>query len=210
VAPDTLADLGPGHVAPVTVLERFSCAPGPAGWRYAASRHEPGGAARGRVDVTVDGRWRQARVEVRTDGWSLRGGVAGAEVLWVRAGLTGAAEPVEHAERALGFAGVSPGLLVATARTLALAPGGTVSVMLVSLSVPTLAARTVRQRWTLLDVAEYAAGEGSLPVERYQVADLDTGVVAEVHVAGDVVLDAPGVELRALEGPPNLAPVSPG
>jgi len=192
------------HTGGPVLVERFSCAPGPAGWRYAATVHEEaGGTARSKVDVTVDARWRQARVELRTGAWLLRGGVAGRELLWVRGGVDGTGA-TEYAEPAVAFTGTSPAFLVTTARMLGLAPGESASVALVAIAGDALAARTVRQRWTCVDVTEHDADLGSLRVERFDVADLDTGVVAEVHVAGDVVLAAPGVELRSLEGPPNV------
>jgi hypothetical protein len=80
---------------------------------------------------------------------------------------------------------------------------------LVAIEGDALAARTVRQRWSLLDVAEHTTEVRPLRVERFQVADLDTGVAGEVHLAGDVVLSAPGVELNALDGPPTLDPFGP-
>lgn len=40
-------------------------------------------------------------------------------------------------------------------------------------------------------------------VDEYQVSALDTGEVHTVHIAGDVVLSAPGIELEHLETPPS-------
>jgi hypothetical protein len=123
----------------------------------------------------------------------------------VRGGLDGTGA-TEYAEPAAAFTGSSPAFLVTAARMLALAPGESSSVTLVAIAGDALAARTVRQRWTCVDVAEHVADLGTLRVERFDVADLDTGAVAEIHVAGDVVVAAPGVELRSLDGPPNLPP----
>lgn len=190
-----LAD-GPARV------ERFSCAPGPVGWRYAATVEDDSGAVFGRVDVTVDARWRQARVELRSGPWMLRGGVAGRELLWVRSGSDGA-DAAEFAETAVAFTGTSPAFLVTTARMLA---GKSADLTCVAVAGDALATRIARQRWTAVDVTEHDTDLGPLRVERYQVADLDTGEVAEIHVAGDVVLAAPGVELRALEKPPHQTP----
>ncbi len=185
---------------PPATVERFSCAPGPAGWRYTASAHEPAtGAARGRVDVTVDARWRPVRVELRVGSWWLRGGHTGREVLWVRGGE----EAREYSAEALGFGGASPAFLISTGRALRLEVGASASVALVAVTGDALATRTVRQRWSLQEIAEHVTDLRPLRVERYEVADLDTGVVAEVHLAGDVVLSAPGVELLALDGPPT-------
>jgi hypothetical protein len=43
-----------------------------------------------------------------------------------------------------------------------------------------------------------------LPVARFQVADLGSGAVRDVHLAGDVVVSAAGLELVALHSPPTL------
>lgn len=184
------------------LVERFSCAPGPVGWRYV------GTASDGvRVDLTVDARWRQARLDLRTGSWSLRGGVAGRELLWVRGGIDGT-DAAEHSAPAPAFTGRSPVFLVTIARMLALKPGDSTTVALVEIAGDVLATRGVRQRWTLQDIAEHAADLGILRIERYEVADLDTGETGEVHLAGDVVVAAPGVELSALDGPPNQRPTS--
>ncbi len=199
--------LGDGHgEAGAGLLETFSCAPGPAGWRYVASlRDAASGIAGGRVDVTVDSRWRHGRVELRAGGWLLRGGVAGPNVLWVRSGVDGT-DAAEQTATAAGFWGVSPAFLVTTARMLALEPGQQTSVALIAVAGDALATRTVRHRWTLLDVTDHPTDLRPLRVERYEVADLDTGSVAEIHLAGDVVLSAPGVELLTLDGPPTVEP----
>jgi hypothetical protein len=182
------------------LVERFSCAPGPVGWRYVGT-----GSDGSRVDVAVDSRWRQARVEVRAASWSVRGGVAGRELLWVRAGLDGT-DAVEQAAPAAAFTGRSPVFLITIARMLALQPAGNTTVALVEVAGDALATRRVRQRWTLHDITAHAADLGVLRVEQYEVADLDTGETGEVQLAGDVVLAAPGVELTALDGPPNQSP----
>jgi hypothetical protein len=57
-----------------------------------------------------------------------------------------------------------------------------------------------------VDVEEHATDEGPLRVERYEVADLATAERRVVHLAGDVVLEAPGLELADLESPPNQQP----
>ncbi len=60
------------------------------------------------------------------------------------------------------------------------------------------------QRWTLTEIAWHDADEGRLPVERYEVTDLETGEISELHLAGDVVVAAPGIELTDLDDPPNF------
>lgn len=193
--------------------ERFSCAPGPLGWRYTASALPvPGSAGSGSartVDLTVDGRGRPVRVEVVAGGWRVRGGAAAVEgaagVLWVRkpADPYAAEEPVEGQAKAVAFTGRSPAFLVAAARLLDLTPGQSVRVRLVDLTEPVLAPLLCDQAWALTEIEEHPTPLGPLPVSRYEVADLATGVRGVVHLAGDVVLAAPGVELEELDSPPN-------
>src|SRR3954464_1428384 len=94
---------------------RFSGAPGPSGWRYVADVADPsGGSPLGRVDVTVDSRWRQLRGEGSSGGWLLRGGSAGREVPWLRQPFAGA-DPGELSERsavAAAFSGRSPAFVI--------------------------------------------------------------------------------------------------
>ncbi|HEY8479572.1 MAG TPA: hypothetical protein VIL71_07045 [Spirillospora sp.] len=176
--------------------ERFRCAPGPGGWRYASHRSD--GV---RVDMVTDARWRQLRLEIVTPAWWIRGGVTGPEVVWVRAaGETG----TEHGERAAGFLLDSPGSLVAVARLLALDDGARRDVRLVRVSGPSLATLTTTWRWHRTGTSVYETETRPLPVSEYEITDLSTGEVEAVHIAGDVVLAAPGVELTDLESPPNL------
>jgi hypothetical protein len=177
------------------VEERFSCAPDGGGWRYSGERSDGGS-----IELVADGRWRPARLQITVGDHWLKGGTAGAELLWVTAGQ-------EHSARATGFLGDSPGLLVAVARSLGLDKGQRADVRLLVLTPPALAVRTVPQRWALTEIAwhEAEAGGERLPVERYEVTDLETGEISEFHLAGDVVVAAPGIELTALEDPPNFA-----
>jgi hypothetical protein len=172
----------------------------------------------GRTDITVDGRWRQIRVQLTAAGWLVRGGAAGREVLWRRSAaeagsqagaqagsqMGSAASAEEHAAPAAGFLGDSPGFLVAVARSLRLDPGERADVALVRLHGPALAALTVRLRWRLTDITSHETELAPLPVERYEITDLATGEPSELHLAGDVVLAAAGIELAALESPPTL------
>ncbi|MQA84012.1 MAG: hypothetical protein GEV03_05100 [Streptosporangiales bacterium] len=191
------------------VREHFQCAPGPAGWRYVAELSvpdAPDGAAgtAGAIDLTVDSRWRQIRLVMRSGGWLARGGVAGHEVLWLRAREETGTETAEHAERAAGFVGRSPAFLVAVARMLELEPGTGSDVRLVRLAEPALAALTVRERWVLAETTVHQTDIEPLRVERYEVADLATGEGRTIHLAGDVVLAAPGIELDDLDNPPHF------
>ncbi|WP_035848632.1 hypothetical protein [Kitasatospora azatica] len=187
--------------------ERFSCAPGPAGWRYVSKTYAADGTVLSTLDLTLDSRSRPLRMELRSGGWQVRGGAVDG-VAWVRtdpADPTGAAAAEGH-DRAHGFAGDSPAFLIATARLLGLAAGASARVRLVSFSGAALAPRTFDQGWTLASVEQHATDTGPLQVERYQVADLETGEQREVHLAGDVLLAAPGIELEELESPPNTWP----
>jgi hypothetical protein len=188
----------------VVGYERFSCARGPVGWRYAAEVLAPDGrTAAGLVDITVDDGWRQIRVEVRGEAWVVRGGVVGAEAVWVRAGASGG-EAAESVAVAGGFTGRSPGFLVAVARMLRLALGATSRVRLVALTGPALVPQVVDTGWALTSVEEHTTDAGPLSVERYETADLAGGERAVVHLAGDVILAASGVELEELDSPPSL------
>jgi hypothetical protein len=221
------------HVDPVAgtpvAVEEFSCAAGPAGWRYVATVHGPDGRQTGGIDLTLDGGGRQVRLLVTAGGWELRGGVAGRETLWVRrpadsSGRSGggrgagdragdgrragadAAEPaaVERAEVAAGFAGRSPAFLVAAVRLLRLSAGARARLQLVEVTGPALGTRVVEQGWLLDAVTSYPTETGPLPLGRYRVADLSTGESRELHLAGDVVVAASGLELTALHSPPTL------
>ncbi|MBO0517803.1 hypothetical protein J0695_39580, partial [Streptomyces beijiangensis] len=79
----------------------------------------------------------------------------------------------------------------------------TARVRLVAFTDPVLAPRTVDQSWTLLKSEAHATDNGPLLVDEYQVNALDTGEQHTVHIAGDVVLSAPGIELEHLETPPS-------
>ncbi|MBA9007900.1 hypothetical protein [Thermomonospora cellulosilytica] len=188
-----LTDTGP-------VEERFQCAPGPGGWRYASTRSD--GA---RVDLTVDSVWRQIRIELATSAWLIRGGLAGHDLLWVRhPAPPGTTEPTEHRERAAGFLADSPAFRIAVARHLALSPAEDRRVRLVHVQGPSLSTLTVDQRWRLAEIDTYETETAPLPVERYEVTDLSTAETHAFHLAGDVVLEAPALELADLESPPNL------
>jgi hypothetical protein len=186
-------------------VEVFSCAPGPSGWRYVSQVYTPEHEPLGRVDVTVDDAWRQVRVQVTSGAWSLRGGVAGPDAVWVRGPADAApgGEGDEHTATAAGFTGRSPAFAVATARLLRLSLLDRRRVRLVGVTEPACVALPVDEGWALVDVTEHETETAPLRVERYEVADLATAERRVVHLAGDVVLEAPGLELADLESPPN-------
>ncbi|MEZ0070612.1 hypothetical protein ABIA32_006665 [Streptacidiphilus sp. MAP12-20] len=184
--------------------ERFSCAPGPSGWRYTSQTFAADGSTDGAVDLTLDSRFRPVRLELRRDGWQVRGGTL-AGLTWVRTHLadTDLSHTREGHEKAHAFAGRSPAFLLATARMLALTEGASTRVRVVSFTEPVLAPRTLDQGWALEAIETHPTDSGPLTVRRFRVADLATGEEGLVHLAGDVVLSAPGVELEQLDTPPG-------
>ena len=201
------------------VRERFSCAPGPMGWRYVGTRTEPGaahsavagsvagseaGSVTGSVDVTVDARWRPLRVELRTGAHVVRAGLTAAGLAWVRDGVEGAAD-------AAALAASSPALLVVRARLVGpLTARDRPVLRILRFDGAALAPLGSEERWDLVEVVEHPTDLGPLPVQHWVVDDLVTGERAEVHLAGDVVLAADGhswsVTLEELDAPPTLFP----
>jgi hypothetical protein len=185
--------------------EHFHCAPGPSGWRYVSQITTPSGAHAGSVDLSLDALGRPIRLELHAASWQIRGAALDG-VTWVRTGPTGT-HATEGNVRAHAFTGTSPAFLVATTRLLRLTPGSpTTRVRLVAFTEPVLAPRTLDQSWALVNSEAHATDNAPLIVDEYQVSDLQTGEQHTVHIAGDVVLSASGIELEALESPPSVFP----
>lgn len=185
--------------------EHFQCAPGPSGWRYVSQLSSPSGDPTGSVDLTIDERGRPIRLELRAASWCVRGAALDG-VTWVRTDPTGS-HATEGNAAAHAFTGTSPALLVSTCRLLRLTPGSPAArVRLVSFTAPVLAPLTVDQSWALVKREAHATDNGPLAVDEYQVSDLNTGEQSTIHLAGDVVLAAPGVELEDLDSPPSVFP----
>ncbi|MGA5407450.1 hypothetical protein ACPCSC_09340 [Streptomyces lavendulocolor] len=193
--------------------EHFNCAPGPSGWRYVSQittpsgpgpgNHPRQGAATGSVDLTLDDLGRPIRLELHAASWQVRGAALDG-VTWVRTDPTGT-HATEGNVRAHAFTGTSPAFLVATSRLLRLTPASPPTrVRLVAFTDPVLAPLTVDQSWALIRSEAHATDNGPLTVDEYQVSALDTGERHTVHIAGDVVLAAPGIELEDLETPPSV------
>ena len=183
--------------------EHFHCATGPSGWRYTAQTTRPDGSHAGSIDLTIDDLGRPIRLELHAPNWQIRGAALDG-VTWVRTDPTGA-----HAREgnvpAHAFTGVSPAFYIATARLLRLDPGAPATrVRLVAFTQPVLAPRTVDQSWALITRTAHPTDNGPLAVDEYRVSDLSTGDVSTVHIAGDLVLSAPGIELEDLETPPSV------
>ena len=194
--------------------EHFQCAPGPSGWRYVSQLTTPSGDHAGSVDLALDELGRPIRLELHAASWQVRGAALDG-VTWVRTDPTGT-HATEGNVRAHAFTGTSPAFLVATARLLRLTPTSSLSpaspassatrVRLVAFTDPVLAPRTVDQSWALIARETHATDNAPLIVDEYQVTALDTGERHTVHISGDVVLAAPGVELEHLESPPSVFP----
>ncbi|MFD8016190.1 hypothetical protein [Streptomyces sp. NPDC058955] len=185
--------------------EHFHCAPGPSGWRYVSRITTPAGDDRGSVDLAVDELGRPIRLELHASSWQVRGAALDG-VTWVRTDPTGT-HATEGNVRAHAFTGTSPAFLIALTRLLRLTPGAPETrVRLVAFTDPVLAPLTVDQSWSLLRSETHPSDEGGLIVDEYQVSTLDTGERHTVHIAGDVVLAAPGIELEDLDTPPSVFP----
>ncbi|MCX4973933.1 hypothetical protein [Streptomyces sp. NBC_00620] len=185
--------------------EHFHCAPGPSGWRYVSQLTTPSGDHAGSVDLALDDLGRPIRLELNAASWQIRGAALDG-VTWVRTDPTGT-QATEGNVRAHAFTGSSPAFLIATARLLRLTPSPPASatrVRLVAFTDPVLAPRTLDQSWALISRETHATDNGPLTVDEYQVTALDTGEQHAVHIAGDVVLAAPGIELEHLESPPSV------
>ncbi|GAB3644430.1 hypothetical protein [Streptomyces sparsus] len=185
--------------------EHFQCAAGPSGWRYVSRTTDTRGADSGSVDLTLDELGRPLRLELRASGWQVRGAALDG-VTWVRTDPAGV-----HAQEANvpahTFTGTSPAFLVAATRLLRPAHGDpAVRVRMVALTDPVLAPRTLDQAWELLGRESHATDSGPLTVDHYRLSDIQTGEQHSVHLAGDVVLAAPGIELEDLESPPTTFP----
>ncbi|MEU6366022.1 hypothetical protein ABZ876_09745 [Streptomyces sp. NPDC046931] len=190
------------HDGTLLAEEHFQCAPGPSGWRYVSQLTTPSGDHAGSVDLALDGLGRPIRLELHAASWQVRG-AALEGVTWVRTDPTGT-HATEGNVAAHAFTGTSPAFLVATARLLRLTPSSAATrVRLVAFTDPVLAPRTVDQSWALIDREAHPTDNDPLIVDEYQVTALDTGERHSVHIAGDVVLAAPGVELEHLESPPS-------
>lgn len=164
-----------GHDGPYA-LERFTCVGDGGRWSYDGACEDPAtGVPLGSLVLRLDGG--TVRLHAEAAGWVLRGAAAGGSVLWRRGSD-------EREAAADGFTGTSPAHLVVAARL------GLPRTDLVEVTEPVLATRLVRRAWTRLGSEQ--------DVDAHEVTDLATGETGRVHLAGDVVVDAPGVRLLAL------------
>lgn len=184
--------------------EAFSCAPGPAGWRFVSDG----------LDLACDSASRAVRFVVTAGDRQVRGGGLrlddGAPVLvWAPSDDPSA----ERTTAASGLLTPSPGSVVGLLRSVA-APGqepAQADLEVLRFGADALAGLRCRLRVVRTGATTHDAPAGPLLDETWQVTDVDTGLVSEVHLAGDVVLHATAgvlddeVELDQLDGPPSPA-----
>lgn len=189
--------------------EAFSCAPGPAGWRYVSDA----------LDLACDKAFRPVRFEVRDPAdpvarWA-RGGRSslddGTRVLeWV----TSADPERARVSPSRALNGESPGFLVALLRSVS-PPGAEPvrgDVPALRFDPPAFAGLDARLVVSRLGATSHPAPDRDLLAEQWRVDDLDAGTRVVVHLAGDVVLAAEGgdahgegvaIELAELDSPPT-------
>ena len=191
-------------ITPPSAKNTSTAPPAPPAGATSPRLTTPSGDHAGSVDLALDELGRPIRLELHAASWQVRGAALDG-VTWVRTDPTGT-HATEGNVRAHAFTGTSPAFLVATARLLRLTPGSPATrVRLVAFTDPVLAPRTLDQSWALVKSEAHATDNGPLIVDEYQVSALDTGEQHTVHIAGDVVLAAPGIELEDLETPPSAS-----
>jgi hypothetical protein len=166
--------------------ESFRCAPGPAGWRYAAeietSVPDP---HREVVDLVVDDVWRPIRLRVDTGSHDLAIVVEGDRATAVRDG-----EPVDVSygpEVELDY--LSPCFNAVTANRL----GRTADIDVLFLRPVTCEPLLVRQRYELEGEEEVATPVGRFRADRWRYTALGSGFTRPLWVAGDIVVAYEGV-----------------
>ena len=152
------------------VVETFTCGDG----SYLGLREDGD-----RIELLADG-----RLVALHDGWEVRGGRVGPDLLWARG-------TEERSAKAVAFTGSSPAYDVALAQLLGLAVGERRKVTLVEISEPVAAARTVEHAWARTDGPEP-------DVDRYEVADLQTAERWVLHLSGDILVSREGARVARL------------
>ncbi|GAB2685486.1 hypothetical protein [Thalassiella azotivora] len=198
--------------------EAFSCAPGPAGWRYVSDA----------ADLACDAAFVPVRFRVGP------GPDPATAAIGERATLddgrralvwTCPADPDRRRVTSLRpLDGGSPGLLVALLRAVA-GPGDqprAATVPVLRLDGPGFAGLAGRRSVRRLGATRHDAPDGALLAEEWAVDDPDAGTRLVAHLAGDVLLAAEGsdaagavtVEVTSLDGPPSWTgpppPAGPG
>jgi hypothetical protein len=170
----------------VVGTEDFRCAPGPSGWRYAASITttvpEPHGEL---VDLVVDRSWRPVRLRIDTGEHQLLASPTGDRLTGILDG-----EPFD-----VGFGPevdldyLSPSFNAVTANRL----GGTAELDIVYLEPVTCRPVPVRQRYELIGDANVDTPVGRFGATRWQFTALDSGFSRPMWLAGDVIIRFEGL-----------------
>jgi hypothetical protein len=161
--------------------EEFRCAPGPAGWRYAASvvtnDPEPHGEV---IDLVVDTDWRPVRLRIDTGSHHLLASPAGDR-------LTGAldGQPLDEPfGPGVEIDYLSPCFNAVTVRRL----DRTADIDVVYLEPVTCRPSRVRQRYERGPEEDVDTSVGRFRARRWRYTALDTGWTGLLWVAGDVVV----------------------
>lgn len=175
-------------------VEAFSCAPGPAGWRFVSED----------LDLACDATFHPIRFKVGSTitgrGGRLEDGTP--VLIW-----TGTDER-ERISRADVLLNESAGGWIAAARQVALPGPKLVGRTLIALQVaPEGGVLLAEYRLTRVAVEQHDSDTGPLLVETWHADDSGLGVRRQLYLAGDVLLQAHlpdrEVELIELDSPPN-------
>jgi hypothetical protein len=161
--------------------EEFRCAPGPAGWRYAAtistSSPEPHGEL---VDFVVDSAWRPVRLRIDTGSHQLLASPEGGRLTGIRDG-----EPLDvpfGPEVEIDY--LSPCFNAVTA----IRVGRTADIDVLYLEPVTCQPIRVRQRYDRGAEETVATPVGRFRATRWQYTALDSGWSRPFWLAGEVVV----------------------
>jgi hypothetical protein len=161
--------------------EEFRCAPGPSGWRYAASVTTSVPHPHGElVDLVVDRSWRPVRLRLDTGEHQLVVTRSGDRLSGIRDG-----RPIEipfGPETELDY--LSPCFNAVTALRL----GRTADIDVVYLEPVKCEPRSVRQRYERVGDEDVDTPVGRFRASRWQYTALDSGWSRPMWVAGDVVV----------------------
>ncbi|MEX2457958.1 MAG: putative glycolipid-binding domain-containing protein [Actinomycetota bacterium] len=188
-----------GEGVPNGEVERFRCAPGPAGWRSVSEIDavEPHPHAE-TVDITVDADWRPVRLRLDTGEHQLLARPAGDRL---EIDLDGERRDLDwDPETELDYR--SPAFNAVTVNRLHRASVTAADLSVVFFEPFTCEPRIVPQRYELLDDGPVTTPVGEFQAERWRYTALDTGWTRAVWIAGDVVV--------AYEGAWELVEYEPG
>jgi hypothetical protein len=166
-------------------LERFRCAPGPAGWRCVSEIDavEPSRHAE-TVDIAVDADWRPVRLRVDTGEHLLLARPAGDHL---EIELDGRRRDVDwDPETELDYR--SPAFNAVTANRLHHASLTAADLSVVFFEPFTCEPRIVLQRYERLDYGAVVTPVGTFHAERWRYTALETGWTRSMWIAGDIVV----------------------